>query len=243
MANTVNFFEGSFDVGVTDRPGTTNILVDEAPGGFRLFNDDGSTIVGLGLLSVEGGLNLLIGDPDTPGNTLEIEDADLNLIAGKDRLEILGSGKNIEASMSGGDRLIFDGRGAKSDFDTTTSESRTIIRFRGNDNSGNVSRGNEFNLGSTADRLVFGGAVRNSVINDQGGKDLYRFRGNITNTEINLGVESQARIELSRNGIIDGLRINGADQDDVLFIGSSEYRYQGDQTWANIQDPRDTRQF
>lgn len=243
MANTVSFFEGSFAVGVTDRPGTTNIVVDEVPGGFRLFNDDGSTIVGLGLLSDEGGINILIGDPDTTGNILEVDNADLNLIAGKDRLEVLGSGKKIEASLSGGDRLIFDGRGAKSDFDTTTSESRTVVRFRGNDISGNVSRGNEFNLGSTKDKLVFGGTVRNSVINDQGGKDLYRFRGNVTNTEINLGADSQARIELSRNGIVDGLRITGADQDDVLFIGSSEYRYQGDQTWASIEDPRDTRQF
>ena len=243
MANTVSFFEGSFAVGVTDRPGTTNIVVDEAPGGFRLFNDDGSTIVGLGLLSDEGGINIIIGDPDNPGNTLAIENADLDLIAGKDRLEVLGSGKNINASMSGGDRLIFDGRVAKSDFDTTTSESRTVIRFRGNDISGNVSRGNEFNLGSTKDKLVFGGTVRNTVINDQGGKDLYRFRGNVRNTQINLGDDSQARIELSRNGIVDGLRINGADKDDVLFIGSSEYRYQGDQTWASIEDPRDTRQF
>lgn len=243
MANTVTFAEGSFGVGITDRPGTTNIVVDEAPGGFRLFNDDGSTIVGLGLVSEDGGINLLIGDPDTPGNTLEIENADLNLIAGQDRLEILGSGRGIDASMSGGDRLIFDGRSAKSRFDTTTSESRTVVRFRGNDIAGNVSRGNEFNLGSSADKLVFGGAVRNSVINDQGGRDLYRFRGNITNTEINLGSNSQATIDLSKNGIIDGLRINGADENDVLFIGSSQYEYRGDQTWANIDDPRDTKQF
>jgi len=243
LANTVNFAEGGFNVSVTDQPGTTNIVVEEAPGGFRLFNEDGSTIVGLGLLSDDGGINLLIGDPDSPGNTLEIENADLNLIAGQDRLEILGSARGVNASMSGGDRLIFDGRSAKSDFDTTTSDARTVIRFRGNDIGGTVSRGNEFNLGSTADKLIFGGAVRNTTINDAGGRDFIRFRGNITNTEINLSPESQSTIRLSENGEIDGFRINGADADDVLFIGSSEYRYQGDQTWANIDDPRDTRQF
>lgn len=243
MANTVNFAEGAFNVGVTDRPGTTNIVVEEAPGGFRLFNDDGSTIVGLGLLSDEEGINLFIGDPDSPGNTLEIENADLNLIAGRDRLEILGSGRRLNASTSGGDRLIFDGRAAKSDFDTTTSDARTIIRFRGNEIGGNVSRGNEFNLGSTADKLIFGGAVRNTTINDAGGQDFIRFRGNITNTEINLSPESQSTIRLSKNGVIDGFRINGADDNDILLIGSSQYGYQGDQTWTNIADPSDTRQF
>lgn len=243
MANTVNFAEGGFTVGVNDLPGTTNIVVEEAPGGFRLFNDDGSTIEGLRLVSGEGGLNLSIGGPDSPGNILEIEDAEFNLIAGKDRLEVSGSGRGLNASMSGGDRFIFDGRAAKSTFDTTTSDERTVIRFRGNDIGGNVSRGNEFNLGSAADKLIFGGAVSNTTINDAGGRDVYRFRGNITNTEINLSSESQSTIRLSRNGAIDSFVINGADDNDILLIGSSKYSYQGDQTWANIADPSDTRRF
>jgi hypothetical protein len=243
LANTVNFTEGAFNVGVTERPGTNNIVVEEATEGFRLFNDDGSTIVGLVLLSDDEGINLFIGDPDSPGNTLEIENADLNLNAGQDRVEILGSARGVNASTSGGDRLIFDGRSAKSTFNTTTSDARTVIRFRGNDIGGNVSRGNELNLGSTADKLIFGGAVRNTTINDAGGQDFIRFRGNITNTEINLSPESQSTIRLSKNGVIDGFRINGADDNDILLIGSSQYGYQGDQTWTNIADPSDTRQF
>jgi len=243
LSNTVNFSDGTFNIGEIDRPGTTNIVVEEAPEGFRLFNDDGSTIVGLGLLSDDEGLNLLIGDPNTPGNSLAIENADLNLISGQDKLEILGSARRVNASLGGGDRLIFDGRTGKSIFDTTTSDARTVLRFRGDDIAGNVSRGNEFNLGSTVDKVIFGGAVRNNTINDAGGKDTIRFRGIITNTEINLSRDSQSTIRLSKNGEIDGFVINGADDNDILLIGSSQYSYQSGQTWVNIADPGDTRQF
>jgi len=244
LANTINFAEGGFNVSVTDGPGTTNIEVVEVPGGFRLFNEDGSTIVGLDLVSEQGGIDLSIGDPDSSGNTLAIENSNLNFIsAGEDRLEVSGSGKGINASLGGRDRLIFDGRAAKSNFDTTSSDARTVIRFRGSDIGGNVSRGNEFNLGSTADKLIFGGAVRNTTINDAGGEDFIRFRGNITNTEINLSSESQSTILLSKNGAINGFVINGADNDDILLIGSSQYGYQGNQTWVNIDDPNDTRRF
>jgi hypothetical protein len=238
-AETISFADGAFELGIVDdRTGTTNLDVLVRDNGFSLFNDDGSTIVGLGLLAEDQGLRLLIGDIDSPRSTVAITDSDVTLTGGQSRLEIAGSGKRLEVNTSGGgNRFIVDGRVAKS---TVNADDAAVIRFKGIDIDGTTVRGTEINLSAQNDKVVFGGFVRNTTINDLGGDDLIRFKGDIRNTSINLSEDSAATIRLDSGVSFESFRISGADSDDVLFIGSSEYRFEGGRTWVNIEDADDT---
>jgi hypothetical protein len=238
-AETISFADGAFDLGVvTDRDGTTNLDVLVQDNSFRLFNDDGSTIVGLGLLAEDRGLRLFIGNIDAPPSTVAVTDSDLTLTGDRSRLEIAGSGKRLNVNTSGeSSRFIVDGRLAKS---TINADDSIIMRFKGIDIEGTTVRGTEINLSAQNDKVVFGGFVRNTTINDLGGDDLIRFKGDIRNTSINLSEDSAATIRLDSGVSFESFRINGADSDDVLFIGSSEYRFEGGRTWVNIEDADDT---
>lgn len=241
-ANTISFADGGFAVGrVLDRDGTVNLDILEEDSGFRIFNDDGSTIVGLGLLTSEGGVRLFIGEEGSPGSNRAIRDSELNVTGDNGRIEVAGSAKRLDVGLQGGNnRFIVRGRAAKG---AVNAERESIVRFKGIDIDGTTARGMEINLSDQDDKLVFGGSVRNTTINDLGGSDFIRFRGDIKNTDINLSDDSAATIRLSKNGEIDGLRINGADDDDVLFIGSTEYRFKEGNTWVDVNDPNDTRNF
>jgi len=92
-----------------------------------------------------------------------------------------------------------------------------------------LSSGDTFNLGTGADRVVFG--------------------GNILNTTVNLGGNDGSidKVLLSQSASISGLRITGAQSNDVLFIGTTQYNYQSStatgSTWVNSTNPSDTRNF
>jgi hypothetical protein len=105
------------------------------------------------------------------------------------------------------------------------------------------SVGSLINTGDGNDYIEFLGNVSGSVVELGAGMDKAIFYGDITDTIIDLGGDD-VRDELwidDPSANFDGLVIEGAGAEDVLFIGSSEYSYQGNYTWQNITDPGDER--
>jgi hypothetical protein len=100
-------------------------------------------------------------------------------------------------------------------------------------------------MGDGNDLLVFGGSTRGSTVNLGAGADTVRFRANAVGTVLNLGGDTDRdEVNLTASGNYDTLRITGADSSDVLFIGSSEYRYRTARNdWQNIDDSTDVRTF
>ena len=51
-------------------------------------------------------------------------------------------------------------------------------------------------------------------------------------------------MRIAEDADIKGLVITGADESDLLFIGSTEYSYDSNNNlWVNSSDPNDTRNF
>lgn len=101
--------------------------------------------------------------------------------------------------------------------------------FMGNgDNSVTLykSSGDVVNFGTGADTLTFGG-------------------GPINNTLVQLTTDSAVdTIKLQTTTNYTNLRITGATDIDVLFIGSTQYQYSSNSNlWVNTTDPTDTRNF
>ena len=91
---------------------------------------------------------------------------------------------------------------------------------------------------------MFGGNVKRLDIDLKGGADEARFGGDVAKTTLNLGKDGDTDVvKLSEKAEFSGFRIKGADENDVLFIGSSEYQYDGGRTWSNIDNPDDTVKF
>jgi hypothetical protein len=92
---------------------------------------------------------------------------------------------------------------------------------------------------------VFGGNVRNSSIFAGDGADKVIFKGDVRNTNLNLGGSDGDRdvVRISEDANVKGLRIRGADENDVLFIGSSKYEYDGGRNWINVDDADDNDRF
>ena len=88
-----------------------------------------------------------------------------------------------------------------------------------------ASTGDNFNLGSGSDQIVFGGAINGTTV-DLGGD-------NVRDT-----------VNLSQGASINGLVITGADNSDVLLIGTTQYNYNSaDNNWINVNDPNDKKNF
>lgn len=252
VADTIAFGNGGFDLGTYNQPGTNNLDVNERNGVFTLFNDDGSTIVGLGLQGSSNSDRLGVAfGPQNPANakSLNSSNSDLvtkrftaNLDSGGDRLNIGGGARSSEVNMqNGSDRFSIDGQFRSSDF--TGGKGNDRARFSGVTAS-TVARKSQIDMGEGDDFLVFGGNVNNISANMGIGADEVRFQGDIGKTKLNLGSDSDRDvIKLSDSTEFSGFRIKGADENDVLFIGSSEYQYDGGRTWTNIDNPDDTVRF
>jgi hypothetical protein len=93
MAQTISFGQGGFTLDDTAGSGTEKLEVIEQGGKFQLFNDDGSTIIGLGLATSEGGQKLTLGNPED-NIQFAIRDSEINLTGNNNRLEIAGSARN-----------------------------------------------------------------------------------------------------------------------------------------------------
>ena len=251
MAQTIAFGSGGFNLADVKGPGTEKLDVLEENGSFQLFNEDGTPSVGLGLQGSQSGDNLQVlnENPNSQSRSgggsrdeLAVRRLTANLEGGADRLVIRGGTRNSEINMQGGnDRLRADGKFQRSDFDA--GEGRNRARFKGN-GVGNAARKSDFDFGDNDDLLVFGGNVKRLDIDLKGGADEARFGGNVAKTKLNLGKDDDTDVvKLSDKAEFSGFRIKGADENDVLFIGSSEYQYDGGRTWSSIDNPDDTVKF
>lgn len=155
---------------------------------------------------------------------------------GSDNLKILGDppggggsgGSDTSDARSSSDAVI-----RRVDTSFGDGDDRLVIR-------GGTSVNSSIDMGEGDDFLVFGGDVRNLDIDLGAGADEVRFRGDVRRTRIDLGNDGDRDvIKLDADADIKGLRIRGADESDVLFIGSSEYQYEGGRTWRNIDDADD----
>jgi len=96
-------------------------------------------------------------------------------------------------------------------------------------------------MGAGNDTVTINGAIKNTDINLGTGQDLLIFGGDIRNgINVNLGSDGQVDIiEIAQNAKIKGLKIDGAESGDILFIGSIEYQYNPlDNTWVSDDDVR-----
>lgn len=108
-------------------------------------------------------------------------------------------------------------------------------------------RQSSVNTGSGDDSVVFGGNVNKVTVDLGTGADELTFQAKAKNVDINLGDadESQDTVRFEAgDGSFKNIVITGADENDVLFIGSSEYNYEAaSNLWVNGSDPNDTRNF
>jgi hypothetical protein len=255
MAETLTFSSGSFNLNETPAPGTEKLGVDDQGGGsYLLANTDDSTIKGLGIQGGDEPLKLTItsepGKATLRYSTISLGNQDDELIIGDNT-------RQSEISTGGGDDTTrVDGvLRSGSEFDTGDGADRSefaIVR----DSSISMGDGNDratFNgkvvdsqvsMGTGNDQTTFNGDVDGSSVDMGPGEDILIFGGDIKQTNVQLGSDGQPdTIQIAGNSSIEGLVINGADENDILFIGSSQYSYEGSNTWVNINDPNDVRTF
>ncbi|MBE9173958.1 hypothetical protein IQ216_13030 [Cyanobium sp. LEGE 06143] len=241
MSQTLAFGQGGFTLSASTETGDQKLEGFERRGRIQFFNNDGSPIVGLNLDGSAGGesVRLRTGSPsEGRGSRKDVVsrrlDADLG--GGDDTLVIGGISRKASVDLGeGDDRLVSQGDFKRSNLDAGTGDD--VLRFKGVQNS-------IIDSGDGDDRLVFGNVAK-SRINTGNGADTVRFRGDVRDTNLNLGGRDGDRdvVRLSDDADIRGLRIRGADDNDVLFIGSSKYEYDGGRNWVNVDDADDNVRF
>lgn len=142
---------------------------------------------------------------------------------------------------AGNDRFINNGQFRNSSFEG--GDGNDFVRI--SSSAKNVAVNSSFDMGDGNDTLVFGGSVKGLDIELGDGADKVKFRGNVRDVELDLGGADGDRdvVRIDGNTKINGLTITGADDNDVLFIGSSEYEFGGGTSWVNVDDPNDIRNF
>jgi hypothetical protein len=144
---------------------------------------------------------------------------------------------NVSLGDGTGNRLVVDGKFRGGEIN---ADGQATLRFKGQDISGQVARGVNINLREDDDLVVFGGNVRGVNINAPGGDNTFRFKGDVRETTLKLTRgDSANKIRIQEDASLNNFRIRGADEDDVLFIGSSEYQFEGSRTWVNVDDSDD----
>lgn len=255
MAETIIFNGGAFDLQTTTTPGTEKLgVTDQGDGTYLLSNTDNSTIKGLG---IQGGDEPLSLNITSDNNKATLRYSEINLGDAGNELVI---GNNVRKSDvdtgDGNDRTNVQGTlRAGSNFDTGAGADRS--RFV-------AVRDSSISMGDGNDRATFNGKVVDSQVSMGSGDDTARFNGNVKGTSVDMGAGEdtlifggdikQTNVQLGSDGQVDtisiagdakiqGLVINGADDKDILFIGSSEYSYEGGNKWVNVDDPNDVRNF
>ena len=127
----------------------------------------------------------------------------------------LTNDKSSFAFADGNDTLLI---GSSRDSYYTTGNGVNNLRFTYG------STGDTINTGSDADQLIFGGKISNTLIQLQ--------VDSVTDT-----------IKIANNTMpVNGLKITGATDIDVLFIGSTKYTYNSnDGAWINDANPTDKK--
>jgi hypothetical protein len=236
VAQTLTFGESGFTL-TTDpsKPGTNNLNVVQNGDTLRGANADGSTISHLEVIGNTSNNSLVLNSSaDAVTSRLQAQFA-----GGDDFLRINGNVQNSEIRLGNGD----------DDFTVAGQLRGNTQLFAGGGNDKVVIQGGAFDssisMNEGDDTLVFGGVVRNSNINLGTGADIVNFRGSAFDTTLALGGDTdQDTVRLSKDGNYESLRITGADDSDILFIGSTQYSYMADDNeWVNINDPNDVRTF
>lgn len=244
MAETISFTSGGFTAGIIDRPGTNDVQVVESPnGGFELFAEDRSPIVNLGLEGDDSAQKLLF----TSDDPIALVGLIANLGGGDDTLIIGGGVKDSKARLLKGDDNVSS---------TNTIQNSDLRLNAGNDkatfesNTAFVARDSKIFMGAGNDNLVFGGGVQNTQSELGLGSDTVEFQGNIDGVNLNLTGTGKSpdgevdTIRISGGADIKGLVITGADENDLLFIGTTQYNYDSaNNLWVNATNPNDTRNF
>ncbi len=140
-----------------------------------------------------------------------------------DTLIITGKSKSSDVrTRQGDDKVKSDEIIKESDYSTGKGDDTFVAK--GSERF--VAEDSSFRLGAGDDTANFKGNVRNIEVDLGKGEDVLIFGGNIRDVTIKLGSDGQAdRIEIDPNANINGLKIVGADANDTLIIGSSQYSY------------------
>lgn len=210
-------------------------VIKKSENSYFIENDDKSTITDqtLRLISTNGSTvkaDIVSEDPTVLENT-RIEGTEVD-----DILTIGGAASNGAIKTYEGDDRV------KTEGDTEDSAVRTGSGADRSVNKGNVEN-STFNLGAGNDTAKFLGNVNNSTIQMGKGEDKLIFGGDATNTTVFLGSDADKdRIYINEGADISGLKITGAGEGDLLFIGSSKYVYEPDSNeWIN--DAGDVKKF
>ncbi len=247
MAQTLSFGEGGFTITNDSRPGTNKLEAIQSGNTIEGRNTDDTTIIGLQVVGTDGSNRLQLSSAD---EFVTVNRLEASFFAGDDSLTIIGNTRQSSINMgAGNDTFTADDQFREGSL-INTGTGDDIARFNGSasrfaEGGGNVLLESTVQMGDGNDLLVFGGSTRGSTVNLGAGADTVRFRANAVSTTLNLGGDTDRdEVSLTASGDYDTLRITGADSSDVLFIGSSEYRYRTARNdWQNIDDRTDVRTF
>lgn len=220
MSETLTFSGGSFE------------LPSELPRGATPYRVESVEINGQQIFEIES---------VRPGRVIR----KLDLAGDTDSTPILisNSVKTLTTNFGdSNDTLILSGK---------KSENSSISFGDGDDNfsteTGSRLFKSSIDAGDGDDQAIFGGRVGKSEINLGGGADQLIFDAKVRNVGINLGNSDGEQDVIRFQGgekSFKNVVITGADENDILFIGSSQYNFNSNNNlWINANDPSDTRDF
>jgi len=173
-----------------------------------------------------------------PSNVVASE-SQFNLGDGINSLTFKGSVNEI--AVVGGkdsDTIKIDGNANQSSISLRGGGDNVVIQGKATET--------KISLGDGGDLMRIQGDVKQSSFTAGKGNDTLIFGGNITDSTINLGGKTGGndRIELSTSGTFKGLHIVGANNGDILVIGSTQYNYsESSKAWENTTNPQDKLKF
>jgi hypothetical protein len=232
---TLVFEPAGFDLDTIPGSGNSDVVVNVNnavdPTVYRIRNQGSNEIDGLGISGDATSERVFI-NPD-------VTNLQASLGAGDDRLQINGAVQSSSIELGDGTNFslinnTFTNSGLNG------GAQRDTLQFRGQVSASSVD------AGGGDDLVIFRDDVNGSVVNLGAGADTARFFGDLTNSILDLGAADGARDKVTiadNTANTTGLVIEGAGAEDVLFIGSSQYKYVGDYTWENIADPNDDLRF
>ena len=238
MAETISFSSGNFSAGTIDQPGSNDVVVEGQNGVFTLSTENNTPIVNLGIEGDNKAQDLAFLS-DTP---VTLIDFTANLGGGDDSLFIGGKTKNSFIDFGKkADTLETEGALRGSEVNAGSGKDDFNLNSEGKF----VANNSQIDMGAGNDALFFGGSIKNTEVNLGSGSDKVEFQGNINGANLNLGEDGQVdKVFLAEGADIKGLVITGADESDLLFIGSTEYSYDSNNNlWVNSSDANDTRDF
>jgi hypothetical protein len=107
------------------------------------------------------------------------------------------------------------------------------------------SKDSKYFMGNGDNEVTISYKSNNDVINFGAGADTLTFGGSVNNTLVQLTTDSSVdTIKMSDQTKYTNLRITGATDIDVLFIGTTQYQYNSiSNLWVNTANPGDTKNF